>query len=180
MYRLLALVLTTVTALPAPALLAADIAHAPAARAAGQISGQASDLMGRRLAGVTVRLRAIGMNPAFVGSIAGTTVSGSTGEFSFSGLPTGNYVVEVGNSAGRVIGTSRIVPLTTSQMIAGGVGITAVTEAEMGSGAGQAQAGAAAGSFFTSTLGIVVVAGVVAAASVGVYEATKSSGSPSR
>jgi hypothetical protein len=180
MYRLLALVLTTVTALPAPTLLAAGVSHTSAARGAGQISGQASDLMGKRLSGVTVRVRSVGTNPAFVGAIAGTTVSGSGGEFSFTGLPAGNYVVEVGNSAGRVIGTSRIVPLTTSQMIAGGIGITAVTDAEMGAGAGQAQAGAAAGSFFTSTLGIVVIAGVAAAAGVGVYEATKSSGSPSR
>ena len=34
------------------------------------------------------------------------------GDFSFSGLRAGTYVVEVGNAAGQVIGTSRVIPLT--------------------------------------------------------------------
>ena len=174
MHRLLALVLTAVIALPAPALLAAGTGQTTVAGATGQISGHAFDLSGRQLARATVRLRNMATGLTFGGA-----PSGAAGDFSFSGLHAGSYVVEVGNAAGQVIGTSRVIPLTPGQMIAAGIGVTAAAEAESAA-IGQAGAGAAAGSFFTSTLGIVVIAAVAAGVAVGVYEATKSTASPSR
>jgi hypothetical protein len=173
MYRLLALVLTAVTALPVQTLFAAGAV--PASAATGQISGRAFDVAGKQLSHVTMRVRNVGSGLTF-GEVAATTLSGVAGDFSFSGLRAGSYIVEVGNAQGQVIGTSRVIPLTPGQMVAGGIGIAAVAEA----GAGQAGAGAGAASFFTSTLGIVVVAAVAAGVAVGVYEATKSNASPSR
>ena len=174
MYRLIALVLTAVSALPVQTLLAAGTGSGTVAAATGQISGQAFNLAGRQLARATVRLRNMSTGLTF-----GAALSGATGDFSFSGLGAGTYVVEVGNAAGQVIGTSRVIPLTPGQMVAAGIGVTAAAEAEAAA-MGQAGAGAAAGSFFTSTLGIVVVAAVAAGVAVGVYEARKSDASPSR
>jgi hypothetical protein len=168
MNRLLALVLSAVIAVPVQTLLAAGTASSTVGGATGQISGQAFDQSGRQLASVTVRLRNMGTGLTFGGAL-----SGAAGDFSFSGLRAGNYVIEVGNAAGQVIGTSRVIPLTPAQMIATGVGVTAAA-------AGQPGAVATTGSFFTSTVGIVVIAAVAAGVAVGVYEATKSSASPSR
>ena len=176
MHRLLALVLTVAMALPAPALLAAGAGRATVAGATGQISGRAFDLMGGQLGRVAVRLRNLG---SFDGALAGTTLSGAAGDFSFSGLRAGNYVVEVGNAAGQIIGTSRVIPLMAGQMIAGGIGIAVAAESESVA-AGQAGAGAAAASFFTSTLGIVITAAIITGVVFGVYEATKTTASPSR
>jgi hypothetical protein len=173
MHRLIAFVLTAVIALPTQTLLAAGTGSGTVAGATGQISGQAFDLAGRHLARATVRLRNMG-----TGLTSGGALS-ATGDFSFSGLRAGTYVVEVGNAAGQVIGTSRVIPLTPVKMIATGIGVTAAADAESAA-IGQAGAGSPAGTFFTSTLGIVVIAAVAAGVAVGVYEATKSEASPSR
>jgi Carboxypeptidase regulatory-like domain len=174
MYRLLALILTAVIALPAQTLLAAGTGQSSVAGATGRISGQAFDLSGRQLARATVRLRNMATGLSFGGAL-----SGAAGDFSFSGLRAGNYVVEVGNATGQVTGTSRVIPLTPGQMTATGIGVTAAAEAESAA-IGQAGAGSAAGSFFTSTLGIVVIAAVAAGVAVGVWQATKDEASPSR
>jgi hypothetical protein len=170
MYRVLALVLTGVIALPAQTLLAAG-APTAGAGATGQISGQAFDVSGRQLTRVTVRLRNLA-----TGLALNDVPEGTGGTFSFHGLRTGNYVVEVGNTAGQVIGTSRIIALAPGQMAATGIGVTAAPEVAVA----QAGAGAAAGSFFTTTAGIVVIAAVAAGVAVGVYEVKKSDASPSR
>jgi carboxypeptidase family protein len=174
MHRLIAFVLTAVIALPTQTLLAAGAGSGTVAGATGQISGQAFDLAGRHLARATVRLRNMATGLTF-----GDALSGAIGDFSFSGLHAGTYVVEVGNAAGQVIGTSRVIPLTSVKMIATGIGVTAAADAESAA-IGQAGAGSPAGAFFTSTLGIVVIAAVAAGVAVGVYEATKSEASPSR
>jgi hypothetical protein len=174
MHRLIAFVLTAVIALPTQTLLAAGAGSGTVAGATGQISGQAFDLTGRHLARATVRLRNMGTGLTFGGAL-----SGAAGDFSFSGLRAGTYVVEVGNAAGQVIGTSRVIPLTPVKMIATGIGVTAAADAES-TAIGQSGAGSPAGTFFTSTLGIVVIAALAAGVSVGVYQATKSDASPSR
>src|SRR5256885_1542018 len=125
MYRLVALVLTAVIALPAQTLLAAGAVPTTAAGATGQISGQAFDLSGKQLSRVTVRLRNLA-----TGLTLGGAPSGAAGDFSFTGLRAGTYMVEVGNAAGQVIGTSRVIPLTPGQMIATGIGVTAAADAE--------------------------------------------------
>src|SRR5205814_9832950 len=117
MYRLFALILTVAIALPAQTLLAAGTGSSTVGGATGQISGHAFDLAGRQLARATVRLRDMSTGLTFGGA-----PSGAAGDFSFSGLHAGSYVVEVGNAAGQVIGTSRVIPLTPGQMIATGIG----------------------------------------------------------
>jgi hypothetical protein len=173
MHRLIAFVLAAFIALPAQTLLAAGTGSATVAAATGQISGHAFDLAGRQLARVTVRLRNMS-----TGLTSGGAPSGASGDFAFNGLRAGTYVVEVGNAAGRVIGTSRAIALTPGQMAATGVGVTAAPEPELA--IAQAGAGASAGSVFTSTLGIVVIAAVAAGVAIGVYEVTKNDASPSR
>lgn len=173
MHRLIALVLTALIALPVQTLLAAGAASSTVAGTTGQISGHAFDLSGRQLARATVRLRNLA-----TGLTLGGASSGPAGDFTFSGLRAGNYVVEVGNAAGQVTGTSRVIPLTPGQMIATGIGVTAATEARAVA-IGQAPA-ATGGSFFASTLGIVIIAAVAAGVGIGIYEATKEDASPSR
>ena len=150
MYRLLGLVLTVAMALPAPTLLAAGAGGSTVAGATGQISGRAFELMGRQLGPATVRLRSLG---TFDGALAGTTLSGAVGDFSFSGrLGAGNYVVEVGSAAE--------------------IGKTAVAGAESAA-ARQAGSGAAAGGFSTSVLGIVIGAAIITAVALLAYEVAK-------
>ena len=91
MHRLLALVLTALIALPAQTLLAAGAASSTVAGTTGQISGHAFDFSGRQLARATVRLRNLATGLTLAGA-----PSGAAGDFSFSGLRAGNYVVEVG------------------------------------------------------------------------------------
>jgi hypothetical protein len=174
MHRLIAFVLAAFIALPAQTLLGAGTGSGAVAVATGQISGQAFDFAGRRLAGVTVRLRNMGNGLTF-----GSALSGASGNFSFSSLNAGTYVVEMGNAAGQVIGTSRVIPLTPGQMVAAEIGVTAAAGAESAA-IGQAGARSSAGSVFTSTLGIVVVAAVAAGVAIGVYQVTKDDASPSR
>ena len=147
-----------VCALVAALLVPASSAFAAAA---GQAAGTAS-ISGKGLANNTVRLRDVQ-----TGQLTGSTTANASGQFSFTGLNAGNYLIEVVNAAGEVLGTS--VPIA----VAAGAAVT---------GIGVSAAAAAAirgttGSVFASTLGIVtlgVAAGAVTGVTVAVNRSTAS------
>lgn len=113
----------------------------------GQISGAAKNQGGQPLANHTVRLRNVGS-----GQIAGTATTSAGGQFTFTNLAAGNYVIEVVDAAGQVVATSTTLTLSAATMTLTGVAVTASA-----AGVAAAAGAAAGGSFFTSTAGIVLL-----------------------
>jgi len=135
-------------------------AAAKAGQATGSISGTATSNGGQTLANYTVQLR----NTA-TGQLAGTTTSSSAGTFGFTGLEAGNYVVEVVNAAGQIVGTSAAVT------VAAGAAITGVAVA--------ATAATVAGGL--STAAIITITTLAAAGGIaGAVAIANNSSSPSR
>jgi hypothetical protein len=158
----------------------------PTITAAGQNTGQLSGTAmvgGKALPHVTVRLRNVDN-----GQVVGTMTTNERGEFRFTGLPPGNFVVEIVGDNGRLVAASARIGLASGIMTATSVTVTtsAAAAAAAGLGAGAAAVGAAgtagavsaaaaasgaigaaagataAGGFFASTLGIVTIAAVAA------------------
>ena len=132
----------------------------------GQISGFALSQAGAHLGGQVARVRSLD-----IGHVADVTTTNAAGAFSFTRLSAGHYIVEL-VSNGYVVGTSAPVALTARDMTADGVTATAASAA-------QAQAGVLAGSFWTSTIGIITLAAI----GVGIVTAVvvvKNNASPSR
>jgi hypothetical protein len=140
-----------------------------AAQAGGSIGGTATSANNSVLSGVRVQLR-----NANTGQLAGNTTSGTNGAWSFTGLNPGNYVVEIVDAAGHVIGVSSSISLAAGGAISG----VTVAASAAGALAGAAAAGGLS-AFFTSTGGILVLAGVGAAAAAGVL-ATQGAASASK
>jgi hypothetical protein len=140
-----------------------------AGQGTGQISGTARNAQDQILSGVKVQLRNIDS-----GQLVATTKSAATGAFEFTGLNPGNYVAEIVDDDGKVIGAT-----ATMALAAGGV-VSGVTVAASAAGA---MAGAAAaggmGAFFSSTAGILLLVGVGVGVTAGVIAATGDA-SPSR
>ncbi len=136
----------------------------------GSINGTAVGGGNQPLAKYTVRVRNV-----TTGQIAGTNTTSATGTFSFTGLNPGTYVVEIVNSAGQLIGVTTSISVTAGTMVISGVVVTATAA----TAAGLAGAAAAGGlsSFFSSTAGILLIAGAGAGVAAGVITAT---GSPSK
>src|SRR5207253_2699937 len=107
------------------------------------ISGSARSAKAR----TTIRLRNVANN-----QVVGTTTADASGKFSFAGLEPGNYIVEVVDASGAVIGAS------TAMALEAGAAISDVAVA-----GGAAVAGTASAPFFGSLLGIVTVAAAGAA-----------------
>ena len=151
----------------------------------GEIAGTAV-VEGKPLPGVTVRLRNIDN-----GQLVGNMTTNEKGEFRFTGLPPGNFVVETVAPNGTLLGTSARIALVAGAMVATGVAVStsAAAAAAAGVGAGAAagaagapvlellapepgpplRAAAAGGAFFATTAGIVTIAAIgagVAAAAV--------------
>ncbi len=135
----------------------------------GSVSGTAQNSTGSSLSGVKVQLRNVD-----TGALAGNTTSASNGAFSFTGLPSGNFVVEIVDAAGKVIGTSASMSVGAAGVISG----VTVAASAAGSLAGAAAAGGL-GAFFSSTGGILTLVGVGAGVTAGVI-AANNNGSPSR
>lgn len=132
----------------------------------GQISGLAMSQGGAHLGGQIARVRSLD-----IGHVADVTTTNAAGQFSFTGLSAGHYIVEL-VSNGYVVGTSAPVALTEHDMTADGVTATAADAA-------QAQAGVLAGSFWTSMAGIITLAAI----GVGIVTAVvivKNNASPSQ
>jgi hypothetical protein len=142
--------------------LAMASAQAPAA---GQISGTARSSAGKSLANHTARVRDVQSS-----NIVGTATTNAAGEFSIAGLQPGQYVVEIVNAAGEVVGATSPVSLTAGAMVVSGVSATATAAA--------AAAVGGIGAFFTSMpviLGAAVASGITAGAI-----ATRDPASPAR
>ena len=147
-------------------VLVAGVAYA---QGTGSVSGTATNAQGSALAGVKVQLRNVD-----TGALVGTTQSGANGAFSFTGLNAGNYVVEIVDASGKIIGTSSTMAVTAGGVISG----VAVAASAAGALAGAAAAGGL-GAFFSSTGGILLLVGIGAGATAGIIAATNN-GSPSK
>jgi hypothetical protein len=139
-------------------------AEAPALKQAGTgtLRGTAQNQGGQTLASHTVRLRNVG-----TGQLVGSTTSNGAGAFSFTGLPPANYLVEIVDAAGNIVGTS---PLTA--VAAGATVSVTVTTAAAG-----AMAGAAG---MTGTAILLTTAAAAAGVVAVVVVATRDDASPSK
>jgi hypothetical protein len=147
------------------ALMAVPLSAAPSSL--GRISGIATTVSGAQFAGQIARLRSLD-----VGQVADATTTTAAGNFSFSGVRAGTYIVEL-MSDGHVAGMSAPVILSPRNMTIEGVTAIAAPPAA------QAQAGALAGSFWGSTIGIITAVAIVAAV-VTTVVVVRSNASPSR
>jgi hypothetical protein len=129
---------------------------------AGQISGVAQ-LEGKPIPNTTVRLRNVNN-----GQLAGTTTTNAAGEFSFTGLPEGEFAVEVVSANGTILGTSAVT-LTAATMVVANltIGASAAAVAAAG-GAGVVLGTTAAVAGVGAGLGTGVIIAGVAAAGLGV------------
>ncbi len=99
---------------------------------AASVAGTATSSTGEILVNATVQLRDLA-----TGTVSGTTRSSSTGDFSFAAVNPGNYVVEVLNPAGQVVGTSASISLAAGAAMTGvAVGVTAAAVVAAASAAG--------------------------------------------
>jgi len=88
---------------------------------AASVAGTATSSSGEILVNATVQLRDLA-----TGTVSGTTRSSSTGDFSFAAVNPGNYVVEILNAAGQVVGTSASISVAAGEALTGvAVGVTA-------------------------------------------------------
>ena len=149
---------------------AADVYQGPAAGSTGSVSGVAHGADNAPLRNYTVRVRNMAN-----GQIAGTTTSSGGGEFSFASLEAGNYVVEVLDPAGQVVGVSPTVGVT-------GGGAMNVTISASAAGAMTASDDDHKGFslFGLGTLGSVAVLTAAGVAGVTAIIATQKDASPSR
>jgi hypothetical protein len=163
-----------VTMMVAMALTCAPLsAFAAQAQAAGTISGTATSQGGQSLATMTAQLRNLTTK-----QLVGTTTTNAQGAFSFTGLNPGQFMVEVVNAQGAIVGTTSAITLSAGAMVATGVAVTATAA---GAIAGGAAAAGGLGAFFGTTAGIVTgvaVAGAVTA--IAVKKAQSEEASPSR
>jgi len=168
MRRVLSLGLVMTMALVSVPGSARAAAKAAQGQGTGALHGVAHGADRAPLRNYTVRARNVAD-----GQIAGTTMTSQAGEFSFTGLPAGNYIVEVVDAAGKVVG------LSPTLGVASGASLSVTINAA----AAGAIAGASAGGFSLfglGTLGSVAVISAAGVAGVTAVVATKHDASPSR
>ena len=91
-----------------------DVIAAPGQAAPSSISGTASDATGGVLSNAAVQLRNVA-----TARLVGQGTTNDVGEFSFAGLTPGTYVIEVLNSSGQIVGTSRAVIVSADATVIG-------------------------------------------------------------
>lgn len=138
----------------------------------GLIAGVTS-IDGKPLANITVRLRNLEN-----GQLVGNTTANATGQFSFSGLAPGNYVVEMVSLDGTIIGTSVNIPLTSAVMAATNVAVGVSAAALAAAGGVVAGAATTAGAGLSATL--IAVSAVGATLGTTAIVAVADDASPSR
>jgi len=82
---------------------------AGAGQPAGKISGTVRDAQGQILPNVKLQLRNVDS-----GQLVATTRAGADGTYEFNGINPGNYIVEIVDDDGRVIGLSPATALAAS------------------------------------------------------------------
>ena len=127
----------------------------------GSISGRAT-LEGKPIPNTTVRLRNVDN-----GQIVGTTTSNAAGEFSFSGLQAGNFVVETVAANGTILGTSAVA-LTAATMVVTNLTVGASAAAVAAAGGTTAVLGGAAAAGTAGGISTGLVVAGIAAAGLGV------------
>jgi hypothetical protein len=148
-------------------LLAA--AKTAARQQGGSLNGVAHGADKAPLPNYTVQVRNVD-----TGRLAGSTTSNEAGQFSFTSLQPGNYVIEIVDASGKVVG------LSPSVGVAAGATVSVTVSA---SAAGAIAAAASSGGFSLFGLGplaSVAVIGAAGAAAVTAVVATKEDASPSR
>jgi hypothetical protein len=108
------------------------------------------------------------------GQLAGTTTSSSAGEFSFTGLQSGNYVVEVVDVAGQVVG------LSPTLIVSAGTTMSVTISASAAGAITAAAASSGFSLFGLGTIGSVAVITAAGVAGVTAVVATRGDASPSR
>ena len=143
---------------------------AGAGQGTGKISGTARNAQDQVLPNVKVQLRNID-----TGQLVSTTRAGADGSFEFTGLNPGNYVVEIVDDSGKIIG------LSPSTALAAGGAATGLVVAASAAGAlaGAVATAGGVGAFFASTGGILLLVGIGAGITAGVIAANNEA-SPSR
>lgn len=142
---------------------------ASAGLATGRISGIALSGQAQVLPGARLQLRNID-----AGQLVATTRAAADGAFEFTGLNPGNYLVEIVDDAGTVIGLS-----PSTALAAGGVAAGVTVAASAAGAIGGAAAAGGVGGFFSSTAGILLLVGIGAGVTAAVI-ATSGDASPSR
>ena len=164
--KLLSLLLTTLLMVPSLSFGAQAAAQTPAT---GQVSGIARAANGKSLANYTARLR-----DTRSGQIVRSVTTGTNGQFSLEGLAPGDYLVEVVDATGKLVGVSSPISLTTSALVVSNVSVGAASSA---AAAGAAAAGHGLVSFFSST---AIIAAAAASGVTAAVIAATGSASPSR
>jgi hypothetical protein len=103
---------------------------------------------------------------ANTGELAGSTTSNQAGQFSFSSLQPGNYVIEIVDAAGKVVGLSPSISVAAGATVTVTVGATAAGALAAGAGGGLSLLG-------LGPLASVAVAGAASAAAVTAVVATR-------
>jgi hypothetical protein len=170
MRRIVAIALSSSLLLQAAPLLAAPSLHGTRAATAqapvssGTINGTAQSAAGQKLASYKVQLRNLDS-----GQLAGTTTSDAAGSFSFASLTPGNYVIEVVDPAGVIVGSSASIPVAAGAAVSVTVSATA------------AAATTASGTSSRHVSSAVVITSIAAAAGIaGVVAVVRNNASPSR
>ncbi len=134
----------------------------------GGVQGVARNAQQQTLANHTVQIRNVQ-----TGQLAGTGTTSASGQFTFTGLNPGNYVVEIVNAAGQIVGATA--PISVA---AGTMATVAVTASAAGALA--AAGGAGFGIFgLGSAASAAIIGGVAVGLTAGVV-ATTNNASPSR
>ena len=116
----------------------------------GTIEGTARDAQQQPLANYTVQLRNVQ-----TGQLVSTGTTSQAGQFTFTSIPPGSYVVEIVNAAGEIIGT------TAPIAVAAGT-VATVTVMASAAGAMAAAGGAGFGIFGLGTAASAALIGGVA------------------
>jgi hypothetical protein len=143
---------------------------ADAGQGTGRIAGTARNAQNQILPNVKVQLRNVD-----TGQLVATTRAAGDGRFEFTGLNPGNYLVEIVDDDGRIIGLSPSLALAAGGVISG----VMIAASAAGALAGAVATAGGIGAFFTTTGGILLLAGVGAGVTAGVIALTNEA-SPSR
>src|SRR5687767_4551752 len=101
------------------------------AQAQGALSGVAQGADKAPLQNFRVHVR-----NANTGELSGSTTSNQAGQFSFAALKPGNYVVEIVDAAGKVVGLSPSIGVGAGATVTVTVGATAASALAAGTGGG--------------------------------------------